>query len=720
MEKQTVVRASGKAGLQTGKRNEGLKAAFLIMAVTFVVRAIGSMLFRHFPTLVIDENLYTSLAKDLLEGFSVGYRGQPIDYPYLLYPIFLCPVYLLERLFGGDIYRWIQVFNSLLMASSVIPMYLFAKDFTGDTKKGLICAGLTALMPDGVLTGYLLSESLVWPLASCLLYFSWRAYKNQEKDIRPGTDGVLMAVITFCMFITKPGSITVGAVLCVMLLVAPLRKKQKVLPALIPTLVLAGTIAVWYGIYFLFLNKTTTGVLGLYTKQMDGWTKDNILVMLEAVPMMVLLAVFALCGVFVFYPLCGRKEYSSSQRSFIIPVTLGILFLCVGTAVFVTPYQWYSGAGNIPLHLRYLSMFLPAFFAFTLALPGQGHLKKRGGKTKETAYGFKNNKLFYILLVVFIVLCAFPGVRTGFVVNDNTPADSITLAAFHTTNRSNGELWGTLETIACAAFIIYILFCQYETGRSEKTLRFCVGFIAAMMVLNNICAYANANARFDDTVTEDALEMKQIVKELDEKPMGITQIYYDDIDTYWMETHLDHSMQQVTSQQFFVELYNANNQGAYGTYIPFVPVVQSPNKNNHITYATNTFVLGINVHEHMEFFENSDLTYTKNGHFAVLKTKPGQQVIATAWDGTDGNTMKPDLDGRLYIYDPDRLTCSKLCIEMEASGEGTFKIHDTEIPVSGGTQVYTFTVKPQPYIDLYVTSGEIEVTGYRTYPVDAE
>ena len=123
-----------------GQENEtevrkGLCSAGMILlaiyVLSFAVRLVCALLFRKNPLVVIDENLYTNLARFLSDGFTVSYRGQPIDYPSLLYPLLLCPVYLLERLLGGDIFRWIQVFNCLLMASSVFPAYLFAKDFSG-------------------------------------------------------------------------------------------------------------------------------------------------------------------------------------------------------------------------------------------------------------------------------------------------------------------------------------------------------------------------------------------------------------------------------------------------------------------------------------------------------------------------------------------------------------------------------------------------------------
>ena len=89
---------------------------------TFIVHTVLNILVNESPKVIIDEALYTNIARSLAYDGTLAFRGQPVNYPYLLYPFLLVPVYWLNRLIGGDIYRMIQVYNTLLISSSVFPV----------------------------------------------------------------------------------------------------------------------------------------------------------------------------------------------------------------------------------------------------------------------------------------------------------------------------------------------------------------------------------------------------------------------------------------------------------------------------------------------------------------------------------------------------------------------------------------------------------------------
>ncbi|MBO2517579.1 MAG: hypothetical protein CW338_09995, partial [Clostridiales bacterium] len=200
-----------KGAVKSISAGKGLLPVLLIAAAVFAVRFVCALFLRTGPNVLIDENLYTSIAKSFSTDLSVFYRGHPVDYPYLLYPAVLSPVYILNRLIGGDIYRWVQAFNCLMMACSVIPAYMFSREFSGDRRKALTVSALYAQMPDGFYSGFLMTESLLWLLSACLILCAFRAFRavvRQEKAA--GRYAVLTAVLTFLMFITKPGAIAMG------------------------------------------------------------------------------------------------------------------------------------------------------------------------------------------------------------------------------------------------------------------------------------------------------------------------------------------------------------------------------------------------------------------------------------------------------------------------------------------------------------------------------
>ena len=193
--------------------------SFLILyAVSFLIHSVLNILMKETQTVIIDEGLYTNIARSLAWKGELAFRAQPVNYPYLLYPMLLVPLYRIQRLLGWDVFRMIQVFNTLLITSSVIPAALFAFDFTKDRKKTYLAALITALMPDMLMGAYTMTECLVWPLALWMVFFAYRFFLSRKL-----TYGLLTALFTGLMYAAKPGAIAVGAALLVFFCVTSLR-----------------------------------------------------------------------------------------------------------------------------------------------------------------------------------------------------------------------------------------------------------------------------------------------------------------------------------------------------------------------------------------------------------------------------------------------------------------------------------------------------------------
>ena len=92
---------------------------YLAISAVYILLAF---LLRRAPIVIIDEGLYTNIARSLAWEGKIAFRGQPVPYPYILYPLLLVPVYRLQALLGGDLYRWVQVFNVLVICTSVFPV----------------------------------------------------------------------------------------------------------------------------------------------------------------------------------------------------------------------------------------------------------------------------------------------------------------------------------------------------------------------------------------------------------------------------------------------------------------------------------------------------------------------------------------------------------------------------------------------------------------------
>ncbi len=688
----TTLKKKTKAQNEVAKIEQNtLIYVVLLFGVAFFIHTFLNVFLIKAPRYLIDEGLYTSITRSLLWDGKLAFRDQPINYPYLLYSIVLIPVYWLNRLCGGDVYRYVQVFNTLLITSSIFPVFFFARDFLKDETKALAAAVFVFLMPDMLMGGYEMTECLIWPLALWMVFFAFRFYSDHKL-----INGLLTALFAGLMFACKPGAVAMGAALLLVNLILAIRNRKDVLSALLSLALLAVVIAVTY-IIFLSLYHERDSLLGLYSKQTSGWKQGDIWVVVEAFFLQAFLFVFA-CGVFFcLFPYTHLQKYDQSRHDFVVAVVIGILVISAGTAVFIVPYKWEGGLGHLPLHLRYCAMYIPLMYVFAAAIIPFG----------------EKNKGFMIAMIVFLALSIFPGARAGFVPDRTVGIDSLTLNAFTVTRMLDGRVTGWIATVLVVVFSIIVLYYVPKSiSSSGKQMKTLIGignvFFALFIVFNSVCAHVHAKIDVDPTITDDAAQVNRIIGS--KRCLGITQRYYNDIYSFWLDSRLNVPMQQVTIDQMFVQMFGSN-----GKYSPFVPVEQYPNINNNETPDTDTFVLGMTIAEHLELSDSVHwVKQTESGHFTVVEIDPELRWVDSMIYGLDDNSLYPGVEGYLHIFDSDRNQDGVLQLQISASGNGSLVINGERIAVDNQRKTYEIT---QPYIDdipIAAEGGTIQIYGYST------
>ena len=665
-----------------------VKLTILFLA-SFLIHTILNIWVNQGPTVVIDEGLYTNIARSLAWDGELAFRGQPVSYPYLLYPFLLVPIYWLNRVLGGDIYRFVQVFNTLLITSSVFPAYYFSKDYTKDEKKAFIVALIVTLMPDMIMGGYEMTECLLWPLALWMMFFSYRYYNGTTLK-----DGLLTALFAGLMFAAKPGAVAMGAVLLFLYLLKTIKTKKACLQAFLPILLLLAVIGTVYVIYLFF--SVNSSILGLYVKQTSEWTSKDILVSIEACFLLMFLFLFSCGGIFGVYPFSHLKENDDIKRNYILSVVLGILTVIIGTAIFVVPYKWDGSLGYLPLHLRYCSMFIPAMIVFSI--------------DQDTDFKKKSNKAFIISLVLVIILSIFPGARAGFVKGHTGTIDNVTLSAFVQTQNLNGNVTGWILTLfVVISVLLYISLYIEKKNRNKNGIlyRFSIAYLVIFTLFNSVCAHVSANVYIDPTIGADVNQLNHMIG--NKRCLGITQRYYDDIYSYWLDGRLNVPMQQVTIDQMFLEAEKTN-----GLYHPFVPIEQAPNINNHETPDTNTFVLGMTIAEHLELSDTTTAIKTDHGHFSIVDIKPETRWVDTMMYGLDDNHLYAGKTGYIHVFSDDRNIDGNIYLSVTASGNGTFKINQHSIKMSSQPKTYEITIPYSSIITLLANEGTISIESYST------
>ena len=663
-----------------------IKFLILLFVMSSVVHCILNVLIKDRPIVIIDEGLYTNIARSLAWRGELAFRGQPIEYPYLLYPILLVPIYWLNRLLGGDVYRYIQVFNTLMITSSIIPVYFFARDFTKDQEKACLTSIIVAIMPDMLMGGFSMTECIIWPLALWMTFFAYRYYT--EKRLKYG---LLTAVFSGLMFFAKPGAIAVGGMLLAIRLVTIRKNEKQRIKQLLITLVLLGAIVIAvYGIYLLLFGHASS-LLGLYTKQTSEWKSKDALVAIEATLLTVFLFIIACGGVYGVIPFAFIKQYEKQDRGFIKAYSISVLSCIIGTAVFVVPFKWNSSLGVLPLHLRYCAMYVPAFIVFSEKIDIE---KER-----------KNNK-FLLTVIILAVLIIFPGVRSGFVQGRTNIIDSMILAAFITTKRLDGNIVGWVLTSIILMSFLHILYA-FRGGQGKKIQVIATGWLLVITLFNMTCACINVNVYIDPTITKDAIEVNQWIT--GRECLGITQRYYDDIRSYWLDAQLNEPMQQVTIDQMFVKM-----QEMKGIYTPFIPVEQAPNVNNHETPDTDTLVLGMTIAEHLETSEYVEVSQTTNGHFSMVKMTPGMPWVDTMMYGLDDNLLYEDTPGYIHIYIENRNIDGLIKLRITASGNGNLIVGGSTISLTEQMRTYELSVPFTTLLTMKAEGGNAEILTYET------
>jgi hypothetical protein len=114
------------------------------------------------PWIMIDEIVYSELAKSFAATGSFAVRGVPTSGYGVIYPVLISPAYALFRSIPAA-YTAIKLINALLMSLAAVPAYLLARRVLS-TRGSLIVAVLTVAVPSTFYAGMVMTESAFYPI----------------------------------------------------------------------------------------------------------------------------------------------------------------------------------------------------------------------------------------------------------------------------------------------------------------------------------------------------------------------------------------------------------------------------------------------------------------------------------------------------------------------------------------------------------------------------
>lgn len=161
----------------------------LALLASISAMLVSSTLFRYYSP-ILDEPVYVMQAKALLNGdltlpaeqarfhqpFFTGVRGDRLVFKYT--PVWPAVLAASQALFGS-----MRLALGATAAAAVVAMALFARELTGDRRRGVAAAALLALCPLFVFHAALF-VSYVFSLA-CSLWFGWGLLNGLRRGARP-------------------------------------------------------------------------------------------------------------------------------------------------------------------------------------------------------------------------------------------------------------------------------------------------------------------------------------------------------------------------------------------------------------------------------------------------------------------------------------------------------------------------------------------------------
>lgn len=153
----------------------------LIVSLLFIGSTIVRSIWSDFPKalrIYPDELRYVSIANSLIHGQGLQIHNMDSDFQKILYSICIMPAFLAKS--SAMQIRIIGYINSIIVSSSVFPVYLFCRKIKLNNKEiGMILA-FWITFPTLLVSMYFMSEVIYLPLSLWVFYFVWNALDSDR------------------------------------------------------------------------------------------------------------------------------------------------------------------------------------------------------------------------------------------------------------------------------------------------------------------------------------------------------------------------------------------------------------------------------------------------------------------------------------------------------------------------------------------------------------
>ncbi len=668
----------------------------MLLTITYVVFVALRFLFavatHAYPTMVIDEILYYNIARSLANGSGILYLGQPADYTSILYPLILSPIYALFPR-GTNYMRLMQLWNILLMNLSLFPVYALAKEVTGKHRTAYAVSLVSLLLPDMIIGGMLMSESILYPLFFTLMYCAYRYTQDRKTQ-----HILLVGLIGGLLYFTKPGQVVPAVVFLLAATIFAIKKRdsKEFLKVLSGIGCLAAVVAALYGFVF-FICKHPADVLGLYQNQVDLSTEARIDLLAKGIVLSPYC--FILCTGLCFFALLYRmKQFSAENKAYLWFLFSSVVVTILGTAWLINRVEY----DNYAIHTRYIAVYIPLILLFSL-LPGS---EKSVPTAKQSLFQrIKQHPAPWIAALYFWVCSLLFGINAG-IREKGVVIFNMGLSLFRNLPSAAVIILSGIAILTTFCFVYRLPFLKEKT-----TIIICIGFLVLVSLVNNSICYDKYSSVIEPLIQEDKV-IASIIG--DEKYLNV-QMSTGKLYHIYLDVNNPDDTQSVLMNDFATAV--AKSKGVYKPFVPsyqrgIIPVNETPDVD-----------LLLIDQDAMKCIQLSSDTEMLNGEiraYNAIRITKGKPCIDSVLSGTNKGFVEQGQICKVLLLTEDlQQSPVSVFLDVEFSQETEFRVYySTEkyysFHLPTGRDEYTINIShPTDTILLSATDAEMQIYEFK-------
>lgn len=613
------------------------RALTILYILSVIIHAFLLLRISILPSIMADEMMFFNLAESLYSGNGIMVRGQPITYPYILYPSLISPVFALPDSFNA--YHVVVLLNCAAINTIIYPVYALGAEITRKRSYAFAIACITLLLPDFFMAKHVMVESFAYPILAVALLISYKELRSPNNIAREISLGLLF----IALYAFKPGYIAVAiAFICVSALIY-FKDKQK--PRLRSTAIIALAMIAAFILFRILIARVFSVNFGnesQYSNQTAAFTLAHIWQTIRGTFLYIGYILIGFGVIPVSAVIGALKRESDERKWFAWMLLIAFVIMIIGCAyvVFMSEYVEHN---NVPLriHARYVAFMLPVFLMY-VPLCSDG----------KKAFWAPLCALLSACAVIFI---AFPPklLKGGI----QYCVDAALLSALSYFADNGIGLIYIAGVIACViALGIWIIL----RGANHKNITACLAFIALLLIVNKVFMYRQDQYAMNSALNKDAAQASLMT--------GNRAVYIcDDADAldYAVVALEVNSRCDIQPVAISAMLDATDDSGAVGDILPR-PL------NHHIyTQAVNAYAQPRYIIIKRELMYEllldqsvSMLDSTHYGYYNIAYINEDGKWIHSGLFGLNGNYVGGD--SRFLLYDARLLNNGEVTLHLKA------------------------------------------------------